>query len=60
MIELWSVSCDKFTAGVECEKGIIVRCAPIVQKFKGQNIENLIKWVNKTFKEVEICKMKLE
>lgn len=58
MTKLWWISCNKFTVGVECENDIITNSAPHVKMFRGQNIQNLFKWVNKNFKDIQICKLK--
>lgn len=51
---LYWVSCNKFTCGVEIDdEGIIIKCAPIVKRFKGQGIENLSKWMKKKFYGVQ-------
>lgn len=42
------VSTIKMTVFVETNnKNIIVNCAPIVKKFKGQSFRNLLKWLEK-------------
>lgn len=51
----YCVSCNKFTCGVEIDdKDVIILTAPILQKFKGQHINNLKKWMNKKFYGVQI------
>jgi hypothetical protein len=35
------------TVGVETRKGIIVIAPPIVRRFKGQPVENLINWMRR-------------
>lgn len=46
------VSCEKFTVLVETnESGIITQAAPIVQRFLGQPIMNLFKWIGKNWPE---------
>ena len=51
------ISCEKFTVGVKLsEDGIILDAAPIVRKFIGQKIENLINWSEK-FGKVDVFKL---
>lgn len=45
MSNSWFVSTEKFTCGVEVDKGIIIHTAPILKRFKGQSIKNLEKWI---------------
>jgi len=52
-MDLYRIITDKFVAGVEVDKSLIFRTAPILRKFKGQNIENLIGWVKKVGGTVE-------
>jgi len=47
MRETWWVSCDRMTVKVVTEDRMIVEAAPIVWKFKGQNLKNLLLWVKK-------------
>lgn len=51
------LSSNKMTISVDTNrKGIIIFCAPIVRKFKGQHIKKLVKWMRKHggFKAKEI------
>lgn len=44
----WWVSCNKFTCYVGTDKSLkIIKAAPIVRKFTGQPLGNLIKWCQK-------------
>jgi len=38
------ISCVRFTVQVNTEDGVIVLAAPIVRKFIGQRLENLLGW----------------
>ena len=47
---LWRFSCKNFTVGVCTDPdGKIIASAPLVQKFVGQNIKNLQRWMEKKF-----------
>jgi hypothetical protein len=47
MITFW-LSSKKMTIGVDTdEKGIIIDSAPIVRKFRGQHIKNLVSWMRR-------------
>jgi|ADurb_Gly_03_Slu_FD_contig_21_131823_length_263_multi_3_in_0_out_0_1 hypothetical protein len=53
------VSCEKFTCLVETnEYDTIIETAPILQKFVGQNLNNLTDWMNKKFSDTEILNLK--
>lgn len=56
---LYWISCNKFTCGVEVdeETDLILTTAPILKKFKYQPFDNLKKWLNKTFKNVQIVEV---
>lgn len=42
------VSCKKFTVGVETDdQHVITDAAPIVRRFIGQHMRNLVKWARK-------------
>lgn len=43
-MKVWWISCLKFTVAVETSNGIITKAAPIVHKFNGQPLENLLRW----------------
>lgn len=44
MVIHW-VSCAKFTVRVETdERGVVTGGAPLVRKFKGQPLKNLLAW----------------
>ena len=55
---LYYLSSEKMTVCVTVEDGVIVKTPPIVRKFKGQPIDNLINWMRKqkNFKYGEIKK----
>jgi len=53
----WWLSCKKMTFGVQTKDGIIVYGAPIVKKFRGQPLDNLIRWMKK-FDGFQITEMK--
>jgi len=58
MRSFW-LSSRKMTMGVDTDdKGIIINSAPIVRKFKGQHIKNLVKWMKKQggFKAKELLR----
>ena len=56
-MNLWYISTEKFTCGVEVDnKGIIINTAPILNKFKGQNIKNLEKWIKSLNGNIERIK----
>ena len=47
MKRVW-VSCSKFTVRVEIDEDArIIRAAPIVHRFQGQNLRNLLEWADK-------------
>jgi hypothetical protein len=46
MTKFW-ISCPKFTIRVYVHDGIIVKAAPIVQKFINQPVVNLLNWAAK-------------
>jgi hypothetical protein len=41
------LSTERMTVGVEVVNGKIKTCPPIVQKFIGQPVENLISWMKR-------------
>jgi hypothetical protein len=42
------VTCKKFTVGVEVDRsGVIRDAAPVVRKFIGQPLDNLVRWFRK-------------
>ena len=46
----WWVSCNKFTIGVTTDDSaakVITDAAPIVKKFIGQPLDNLLRWAKK-------------
>ena len=46
-MEYW-VSTKKMTIYVRTNKeNLIVECAPIIRKFKGQSFKNLLNWLHK-------------
>jgi len=45
MIEVWWVSCHKFTVKVCIRDERIIDAAPIVRRFKGQPLDNLLSWM---------------
>lgn len=58
-IRVFSVSNKKFTCVIEVnEKDIIIKTAPILRKFIGQNLQNLIKWCNSIGK-TELIKLEV-
>jgi len=50
---LWRVEMKHFVAGFTTLGGIVDNCAPILKKFKGQPVRNLIKWAEKNGGKVE-------
>jgi hypothetical protein len=41
------ISCTRFTVEVETDaRGIVTKAAPIVRKFQGQPLVNLLKWAS--------------
>jgi len=38
------VSCSRFTVRVDVVDGVIVRGAPLVRRFVGQRLDNLLHW----------------
>lgn len=46
-MEKWWISCLKFTVQVNVKDGVIVNAAPVVTKFKGQPLSNLLRWAAK-------------
>lgn len=49
----WWVSCPSWTAAVKTSGGQIIASAPIVRKFKGQPMLNLLKWCKWNNREVK-------
>jgi len=47
MREVWWVSCNKMTVKVVTEDTVIVEAAPVVWKFKGQPLKNLLLWISR-------------
>jgi hypothetical protein len=45
--KIWWLSTESMTVQVITENGVIVDAAPIVQKFKGQPLSNLIGWMKR-------------
>ncbi len=44
----WWISCRKFTVAVTVnDSGVITEAAPIVRKFLGQPLSNLLSWARK-------------
>jgi len=57
MYDYW-VSCQKFTVCVTVDQNNIIRVpAPIVKKFKGQPLSNLMNWCRKFGKKVACVKL---
>jgi len=57
MKEIYEVECSKYRDIITLENGIIEECMPLLIKFKGQPIGNLIKWSEKVFGQVTIKRM---
>ena len=54
----YQVVTNKFCAGFACDENNIIRItAPILNKFKGQSINNLNNWIQR-FPKHEIIKLK--
>lgn len=51
-------SCKKFCCAVIVTDSIITKTAPILKKFKGQNINRLLHWFNINFPEGNIKEIK--
>ena len=54
------ISNKVFTVGVECvnvESLRIWKSAPIVRRFVGQPLENLVRWSNKEFGKTEVIEL---
>jgi len=47
MIKDWYISCKKATVWAQTKNDTIIDCAPFVWKFKGQPLDNLLKWLTK-------------
>lgn len=43
----WWFSSDRMTVAVEVIDGKIARAAPIIYKFRGQPVENLVSWMQR-------------
>lgn len=43
--EWWWLSSEAMTVGVTTESRVIVRASPIVRRFIGQPLENLVRWM---------------
>ena len=48
----WWVSCPQFTVWARTSNGIILDSAPIVRRFIGQPLTNLIRWKNCDVQEI--------
>lgn len=48
------VSCPRFTIQVNTVNSRIVRAAPIVRKFIGQPLDNLIRWAGRSTQVTEL------
>lgn len=46
VIKCWWLSTEKMTVRVLTKDSIIIEAAPIVKKFLGQPLENLIHWMS--------------
>ena len=46
------VSSNKMTVCVDVDGGVIVKAAPIVRKFIGQPLANLVRWLNADVVEI--------
>jgi len=55
--EEFCVTSPRMTVWVKTRDGIIVDCAPIANKFRGQKLNNLLRWLAK-FGGVEKYKLK--
>jgi hypothetical protein len=55
--EIYNIDCSKFCDNIITENGIIVDCMPLLNKFKGQPIGNLITWSKKVFGQVTIKRL---
>ena len=54
---LYRILTNKFTCGIETDnKGLIIRTAPILKKFKDQNIHNLKNWITRIHGKIEKIK----
>ena len=54
------ISCIKFTCGFTTDlKDKIITAAPILNKFIGQNKQNLLNWIKKIDKNYKIEELKL-
>lgn len=53
----WYVSCRRFTVCVYTRDGVIVAAAPVVRKFVGQPLGNLVSWFER-FGGLKIHRMK--
>ena len=42
-------SCPDFTVKLTVQKGVITEAAPIVRRFEGQQLSNLVSWAKTTF-----------
>lgn len=46
---VWISVPDRFTCSIDLEVNRITKTAPILNKFKGQDVENLRRWLNYKF-----------
>ena len=57
----YQIDCEKFCGYIEIDdEGIITETMPICQKFKGQCIQNLVKWVKSHFGYCTLKEIKTE
>jgi len=57
----YQIDCTKFCGYVSVDdNGIIIETMPVFQKFKGQHLSNLSKWVEKKFGYCTLQKIKSE
>lgn len=49
-MQTYQIDCEKFCGNIKTnDEGIILDTMPICRKFKGQCVQNLIKWVESHF-----------
>lgn len=45
-VEYW-ISCTEFTVWVQTRNGWVIACAPVVKRFRGHLISDLLRWFDR-------------
>jgi hypothetical protein len=55
--ETWWLSCHAFTCRVITHDDTITDPAPIIKRFQGQDLSNLLRWIERKFGSYELEKL---